>query len=86
MVIIFLNRKMSGFGYTNGSGLTNENHRNAVSVPTMARRLSRKFSEPAEFTIMSSPEEFIQKFGGNRVVKTVNILLKTKSMSNLISL
>jgi acetyl-CoA carboxylase/biotin carboxylase 1 len=38
-----------------------------------ARKLSRKLSEQTDFTIMSSPEEFVQKYGGNRVVKVVLI-------------
>lgn len=44
----------------------------SVSMST-ARRLSRKLSEQREFGICSSVEEFVQKYSGNRAIKTVFI-------------
>lgn len=38
-----------------------------------ARRMSRKLSEQRDYITLSSPEEFIQKYDGNRVIKTVLI-------------
>ena len=38
-----------------------------------ARRLSRKLSEQKDVPTISSPEEFVQKFGGNRIIKLVLI-------------
>lgn len=38
-----------------------------------ARRLSRKLSEQRDYITVSSPEEFVQKNDGNRVIKTVLI-------------
>lgn len=49
-------------------------HVSASSSSILAgRRLSRKLSEQRDYITVSSPEEFVQKNDGNRVIKTVLI-------------
>lgn len=38
-----------------------------------ARRMSRKLSEQQEYVTVSSPQEFVDKFEGHKVIKTVLI-------------
>ncbi len=59
-------------GQLNGLGMSASS--SSINSVIAARRLSRKLSEQRDFMpIMSSPEEFIHKFNGNRVVKVVLI-------------
>jgi hypothetical protein len=76
---------MSGFSYNSDLPTKNSNNvENIVNSASAAvlkhsnssstlinRKLSRKLSEQRDFTFVSSPEEFVQKFGGNRVIKKV---------------
>lgn len=48
-------------------------HHQSSSSVLAARRLSRKLSEQRDYIIVSSPEEFVQKYDGNRMIKTVLI-------------
>ena len=82
----FFFRKMSGFSYnserptknpnssenkiSNGASAVGLNHSSSSSA-LLNRKLSRKLSEQRDFSFVSSPEEFVQKFGGNRVIKKV---------------
>ena len=55
---------------SNTASATVLNHSNSSSI-LLNRKLSRKLSEQRDFTFVSSPEEFVQKFGGNLVIKKV---------------
>jgi acetyl-CoA carboxylase/biotin carboxylase 1 len=58
-------------GFTTADNSSSQSSINSIMA---ARRLTRKMSEQRDFMpIMSSPEEFIHKFNGNRVVKVVLI-------------
>jgi hypothetical protein len=62
----------------NGSAGSNTGSSASLSALS-ARRLQRKLSEQYELKIMATVDEFVQKVGGNRVIKTVRptFLLQT---------
>ena len=69
---------MSGFSYnsdltttTTTTATKNADNSASVAVLNSTKQLSRKLSEQRDSTFVSSPEEFVQKFGGNRVIKKV---------------
>ncbi|CAF0748849.1 unnamed protein product [Brachionus calyciflorus] len=52
------------------NGITHTPSSNSILT---SRRSSQKLIDQSELTIIASPEEFVQKYGGNRVIKTVLI-------------
>jgi hypothetical protein len=57
----------------NGTNSTIISNNSKASSLLSNRRYSRKLSEQRDFGVVSSPEEFVLKFGGNRVIRTVLI-------------
>lgn len=57
----------------NGNGIVASDlkHSSSSSALINSRRLTRKLSEQKDFSYVSSPEEFVQKYCGNRVIKKV---------------
>ena len=63
---------MSGNDYVN-DGNGDELTAQVSTSSSSSRKLVRKLSEQYDFKIMSTVDEFVQKLGGNRVIKTVRI-------------
>ena len=65
----------------NGSTIQDLNSSSAASLYSVqstssilaARRMSRKLSEQQEYVTVSSPQEFVDKFEGHKMIKTVLI-------------